>query len=90
MRTRVKRIKFPLNENIWGVFTETNNQDFRIVVPTLSSEFSYKINIHEYAHAYELFLKLQEEKNIANIDIKKSEEFAKSKEEDYELKKQYY
>ena len=90
MRTRVKRIKFPLNENIWGVFTETNNQDFRIVVPTLSSEFSYKINIHEYAHAYELFLKLQEEKNIANIDIKKSEEFAKSKEEEYELKKQYY
>lgn len=87
MRTRVKRINFPLTADIWGVFPEKNNQDFRILVPTLTSDFSYRINIHEYAHAYELFLKLQEEKSIADIDIKQSEEFAVSKEKEYELQK---
>ena len=32
-------------------------------------------------------LKLQEEKSIADIDIKQSEEFAVSKEKEYELQK---
>lgn len=87
MRTRTKRINTSLNTDIWGVFPEINNQDFRILVPVLSNDFSYRINIHEYAHAYELFLKLQEEKSIANIDVKESEQFAQSKEKEYELKK---
>lgn len=93
MRTRTKRINFSLNSGVWGLFPsvnqDTNTSDFKILVPTLSSDFSYKINIHEYAHAYELFLKLQEEKNIDNIDVKKSEEFAISKEKEYELKKSF-
>lgn len=91
MRTRTKRVNYPLNSEMWGTFIDNkvgdSEQNIRILVPTLTSDFSYKINIHEYAHAYELFILLQEGKELANINIKESEEFAISKEDEYQLKK---
>lgn len=91
MQPRTKRINYPLNSGIWGTFTDnpnTNgNSEIRILVPPLTTELGYKINIHEYAHAYELFILLQNNENFDKIDKQASEEFAKSKEKEYELKK---
>ena len=91
IRTKTKRINYPINSEIWGTFIDNKvsdkNPDIRILVPNLSSEYSYYINIHEYAHAYELYTLLQLNQNLNYLDIKKSEEFAKSKEKEYKLKK---
>ena len=90
MRTRTKRVNYPINCGIWGTFIDNKlgeqKQNIRMLVPPLSTEFSYRINIHEYAHAYELFIMLQDKKDLNSIDIKKSESFAVLKEE-YQLKK---
>ena len=45
------------------------------------------INIHEYAHAYELY---QELGNVYVVQKKKSEEYARSKENEYLSKKKIY
>lgn len=91
MRTRTKRVNYPLNSGVWGTFIDNKvgdtEQNIKILVPPLTSDFSFKINIHEYAHAYELFILLQEGKELADINIKESEEFAISKEDEYQLKK---
>ncbi len=91
MRTRTKRVNFPLSSGVWGTFIDNKvpnqEQNIRILVPQLTSELSYLINIHEYAHAYELYTLLELGKDIDNINIKNSENFAISKEEEYKLKK---
>lgn len=91
MRKNTRRVNLPLNSGVWGTFidnkVENTHQNIRILVPPLTTDFSYKINIHEYAHAYELFNLLQEGKNLESINIKDSEEFAQSKEREYQLKK---
>lgn len=91
MRFNTRRINYPLNSGVWGTFIDNkvgNHQpNIRILVPPLTSDFAYRINIHEYAHAYELFMLLKDNQNIDNVNVKNSEEFAKSKEQEYQLKK---
>lgn len=91
MRFRTKRVNYPLNSGIWGTFVDNKvddkNPDIRILVPELNSELSYLINIHEHAHAYELFSMLQDKEDLNNLNKEASEQFAVSKEKEYQLQK---
>lgn len=93
MSSRTKRVNFPLNSYIWGTFTDQLDADgkpsIRILVPYLNSEAALCINIHEYAHAYEFYNLLEIGADFATIDVNSSEEFAKSKEAEYKLKKSF-
>ncbi len=93
IHSNTKRINFPLNSGVWGTFTESKDREtpeIKILVPELQTELSYLINIHEYAHAFELFGLLKELKSIEDIDKKQSETFARAKEKEYLVKKKIY
>lgn len=91
MRTRTKRISAPIESGVWGTFTDNSPEgkiiNIKILVPEIVDEKTLLINIHEYAHAYELF---QELGNIYNINKKSSEEYASTKEKEYLTKKKTY
>lgn len=91
MRMHTKRIYSPINSGIWGTFTDNKVgnqlQDINILVPPLTSELALKINIREYANAYELYDILQMGNEISNTERKTSKEFANNKVEEYQLKK---
>ena len=57
---KVKR--YPIKEFGWGCFPilDEDNKivDMRILVPDFLDELCIRINIHEYAHAFELFNEL--------------------------------
>ena len=57
---KVKR--YPVKDFGWGCFPilDENNHiiDIRILVPDFFDELCIRINIHEYAHAFELFNEL--------------------------------
>ena len=90
MTTRTKRINAPLEINIWGTFVDYDNnkkiKEIKILAPEIINQETLLINIHEYAHAFELY---QELGKIYNINEKNSENFAKSKEKEYLNKKRY-
>lgn len=90
-RIRTKRPNYPVDIGVWGIYfvkdKDTNKTDYRVLVPQINDELSEKINVHEYAHAYELFCLLEDEKDLESIDSKKSELFATQKEQEYQLKK---
>lgn len=91
MRTRTKRLNAKIETGIWGTFTENDSQgnliNIRIIVPEIVDEKTLLINIHEYAHAYELYQELGT-KYKPNID--QSEAYAVSKEKEYLLQKKVY
>lgn len=91
MRKNTRRVNYPLNSGVWGTFVDNKvgneNQDIKILVPPLVSDFAYRINIHEYAHAYELFSIIKFGEDINGVNIKNSEKFAVQKENEYQLKK---
>ncbi len=91
MRPRTKRINAPVETAIWGAFTsydqENKLSNIRIIVPEIVDEQTLLINIHEYAHAYELY---QELGTNYIPKQKSSEEYAKSKEQEYLTKKKIY
>ena len=91
MRTRTKRLNVKIETGIWGTFTENDSQgnliNIRIIVPEIVDEKTLLINIHEYAHAYELYQELGT-KYKPNID--QSEAYAVSKEKEYLLQKKVY
>ena len=88
MRTHTKRISFPSETGICGTFTEIDENNrlssVKILVPEISDEKTLLINIHEYAHAYELYNELG---SCYKIDKEHSEAFAVSKEQEYLAKK---
>lgn len=91
MKSHTKRIDATPETGIWGAFTEVdeNNQlsSIRILVPVIHDEKTFLINIHEYAHAYELYNELG---SSYKIDLERSEAFAKSKEQEYLTRKKIY
>lgn len=91
MRTRTKRINAPIESGIWGAFIsqdiEGNISDIKILVPEIVDEKTLLVNIHEYAHAYELFQLLGTK---YQPNKKSSEEYATSKEKEYLTKKKVY
>ena len=91
MRFRTKRANYPISSGVWGTFVDNkvgeSLPDIRILVPELISEKSFLINIHEYAHAYELYSMLQDKRSVDTLNKEASENFAKSKEQEYQLKK---
>ena len=91
MRTRTKRLNAKIETGIWGTFTKNDSQgnliNIRIIVPEIVDEKTLLINIHEYAHAYELYQELGT-KYKPNID--QSEAYAVSKEKEYLLQKKVY
>lgn len=91
MRNRTKRISTSIDNGIWGAFTKNDKEgriiDIKILVPEIIDEQTMLINIHEYAHAYELYLELG---NVFTINKKSSEEYAISKEKEYLTKKKVY
>ncbi len=82
IKGKVKR--YPVKDFGWGCFpqVDVNNVliDFYLLVPEFLDEQCMYINIHEYAHAFELFNELGNV-YIENKDIR--ERFAKSKELQY-------
>lgn len=91
MRSRTKRINAPIETGIWGTFTDNDENgtltNIKIIVPEIIDEKTLLINIHEYAHAYELY---QELGTIYKPNKQKSEQYASSKEKEYLLQKKVY
>lgn len=91
MRTRTKRISAPIESGIWGTFFSKDESgkvtDIKILVPEIIDELTLLVNIHEYAHAYELFMQLGDN---YTLNKKSSEDYAKSKEKEYLTKKKTY
>lgn len=91
MRNRTKRINAPIETGIWGTFTDNDENgtltNIRIIVPEIIDEKTLLINIHEYAHAYELY---QELGNVYKPNKQQSEQYAISKEKEYLLQKKVY
>ena len=91
MRTRTKRIDSPLDSGLWGTFfTEDEHgtiTDIKILVPNILDEETLLVNIHEFAHAFELYEQLG---TIYKPNKKSSEEYARSKEKEYLIKKKVY
>ncbi len=91
MKSHTKRIDAPFKSGIWGAFPSIddfgNISKIRIIVPPLTTEQNLLVNIHEYAHAYELYLEMNTE-YLENTE--KREAFAISKEEEYLSKKKTY
>ena len=91
MSTRTKRINAPVESGLWGTFTDNDIEgritNIRILVPEIVDEKTLLVNIHEYAHAYELY---QELGTIYKPNKKSSEAYAISKEEEYLSKKKTY
>lgn len=60
LKDKVKR--YPIKDFGWGCFPilDKDNRiiDIRILVPEFLDELCIRINIHEYAHAFELFNEL--------------------------------
>lgn len=91
MNSHTKRIAADPSTGIWGAFTEVDQNNklssIRILVPVINDEKTLLINIHEYAHAYELYNELGSD---YKIDQEHSEAFAKFKEQEYLIKKKIY
>lgn len=91
MRSRTKRINAPIETGIWGTFTDNDKNgtltNIKIIVPEIIDEKTLLINIHEYAHAYELY---QELGTIYKPNKQKSEQYAISKEKEYLLQRKVY
>ena len=89
--TRTKRISAPIESGIWGTFIDNDSNgaiiDIKILVPEIVDEKTLLVNIHEYAHAYELFQLLGTK---YQPNKKSSEEYATSKEKEYLTKKKVY
>lgn len=88
---RTKRISAPVESGIWGTFIK-NDQDgvitnINVLVPEIVDEKTLLINIHEYAHAYELYNYLG---STYNPNKKNSEAYAISKEQEFLTKKKVY
>ncbi len=80
---RVHSYSLAYNAFPWGDFPILNEgilTDIRLVVPSIVDEKTLLVNIHEYAHAYELYQKLGKE-YVENKE--KSEEYAIQMEESY-------
>ena len=90
MQSRVKRMNVPIETGLWGIFTDYDNnilKNIRIIVPEIVDEKTLLINIHEYAHAYELYCELGTQYQPQK---EKSEQYAREKEEEYLSKKKIY
>ena len=91
MRTRTKRLSFPLNSDLWGTYTDnrlgTTPEDIRILVPQLVSDYAYQINVREYANAYYLYTMVQDNIELNREERTNSGKFAIEKESEYQLKK---
>jgi len=86
--SRVKRYNMPVEYNIWGCWIDTDNKNnitnIRIIVPCVVDEQTLLINIHEYTHAYEAYLRLGE---TYMEDIERSEDTARQNEQLYLARK---
>lgn len=91
MRTRTKRLSFPLNSDLWGTYTDNRlgrtPEDIRILVPQLVSDYAYQINVREYANAYYLYTMVQDNIELNREERTNSGKFAIEKESEYQLKK---
>lgn len=91
MQSRVKRINAPVETGLWGIFTDyddnNNLKNVRIIVPEIVDEKTLLVNIHEYAHAYELYSELG---TMYQPNKESSEQHATSKEKEYLSKKKIY
>lgn len=91
INSRKKIIAAPVEIGIWGIFIDkddnNNISNIRIIVPEIKDEQTLLVNIHEYAHAYELY---QELGTSYKPDKESSESYAKSKEQEYLTKKKIY
>lgn len=91
MRTRTKRLSFPLNSDLWGTYHDNRlgekQEDIRILVPKLTSDYAYQINIREYANAYYLYSVIQDNIELNKESRTTGNKFAIEKEKEYVLKK---
>ncbi|MCM1370727.1 MAG: hypothetical protein NC181_02400 [Clostridium sp.] len=81
---KVKSYPLQVEEFSWGCFPIINGEnilvDIRVLVPNIIDEKTLLVNIHEYAHAFELYEKLYT-KYEENIEL--SEKYACGKESAY-------
>lgn len=84
MKGKIKRISLKAEEFGWGVFPITDEAgilyDIRMIVPTIYDVKSLCVNIHEYTHAYEVYLELGK---IYVWNVEESEQRAKAAEKRY-------
>lgn len=88
MEGKIKRLALSVDEFGWGVFPILDEQgvvrDIRMVVPIIYDDRSLCVNIHEFTHAYEVFLSLG---SVYEWNVDESERRAKESENRYLSKK---
>lgn len=83
---KIKNLPLLVNEFGWGCFPIYDNNiliDLRVLVPKIVNESTLLVNIHEFAHAYLLYLNLGIKYELTEEEIAKSEIYAKTKEAEY-------
>lgn len=84
--SRVKIYSLNVNDFSWGCFPILSDNniliDIRLIVPFIQDEKTLLVNIHEFAHAFELYEVLG---NEYHENKAKSENLARSKEQEYLL-----
>ncbi len=81
-----KRVKvFDLAAEFCGCFPIIDDdgfiKDIRVLVPSIKDELTLRVNIHEFTHAYDLFLALNKPYNLKTEEER--EELAIQKEMEY-------
>lgn len=80
----IKTINCPIETGIWGTFyflgADQTISKIKMIVPPINCEKNLLINIHEHAHAYELYQHLGKR---YDIDIAAHEKYASDKEKEY-------
>ncbi len=84
MKGKIKRYPLKVQDFGWGVFPLIDEKgiltDIRMIVPIIYDVKSLCVNIHEYVHAYEVYLELGK---IYIWNVQRSEEKAKEAEKRY-------
>ena len=89
MRNHTKRYNLPYEIGIWGCFVKRNEdniiEEVKIIVPSIISEKTLLINIHEYTHAFQMYKRIG---TVYEEDVEYEEKLAIENELLY-LKKTY-
>jgi len=84
---KIKRYPLLVDEFGWGCFPiyDRDNTliDIRVLAPKIVDEGTLLVNVHEFAHAYLLYLSLGTKFELNEEKVAKSEIYAKTKEKEY-------
>lgn len=84
---KIKEYPLLVDEFGWGCFPVYDKDntliDIRVLVPKIVEEGTLLVNVHEFTHAYLLYLNLGKKYELDDEEVARSENYAKGKEKEY-------